>query len=283
METSTQTNKSCADRRLDYVRFDVGHYLYLSHRSTIMKFPDSVIAKFIAPEFDTRKSQLDYIVIDRDGRLFGSILNFMRDKSSLMLDHWSDNDLIDLMREADFYCLGELVEMCEAHFVAKEKRYRAMQEMKELKESYQAPSSHRLEIIFGKHVMRELLKLARRPTIVISYQTMRRYNIDSWIEELVRHCDHSRFRMYCFSARHDEASSNDQDERALHDFILSLYDPSEKRFFITVPAPSIDKFRTRRAHYKCKVFKYWMMIQSDFRSVSVEPPSGAGAASGMDD
>lgn len=245
------------NRRMDYVRFDVGHHLYLCHRETVMKFQDSVLSKYVAPQFDTRKSELDYIIIDRDGKHFGSILNYMRDKTSLDLDHWTESDLTDLMREADFYCLTDLVELCEQQFVARDMKFKAEQEFQE--QSYRAPAGQRLEIIFGLGVMQDLLAMSTRPTIVISYKSMRKYHIDSWFEELVKLCDHGRFRVYCFASRNEDTTI----EKHLHEFIISLYDPSRRDFLVSVPAPPLDKFRARRDHYKCKIFKYWFMIQND--------------------
>jgi hypothetical protein len=70
---------------LDYVRFDVGHYLHVCHRNTIEKYPNSSLINYIKPEFDKRKSEADYIIMDRDGKHFGTILNFMRDSRSVHL------------------------------------------------------------------------------------------------------------------------------------------------------------------------------------------------------
>lgn len=241
---------------LNYVRFDVGHHLYVTHRDTIQKFKDSVLAKYIAPEFDKRQSQNDYIVIDRDGKHFGSILNFMRDPSSLHLEDWTSNDLTDLMREADFYCLSELVELCDLELGSR----KLTVDRESHTRPHVVPSNHKLEIIFGYEMIKNLLASSAKSTIVISYQSMRKFQIDSWFAELIKLCDYNKYNVYCFADR----GENEICDKALRNFILSLYDSKEGRFSHTINAPEYDKFRARRAHYKCKIFKAWFLIQNDY-------------------
>jgi len=256
------------DISLNYIRFDVGHYLYVCHRNTLQKFQNSVLAKYVSPDFDKRKSGSEYIVIDRDGKHFGSILNFMRDQSSLDLKQWNNNDLTDLMREADFYCLTELVELCEHEFeqrdILKRKQKMIDKDCVIKEQQYNIPPNCRIEIILGLQVGRELLSLTKKPTIVISHQNVRKYHIDSWIEELVRLCDHDKFNVYSFADR-SQSDISPEIKLTLRDFIVALYEPqsSTGRFTLWVSAPPYDKFRARRAHYKCKIFKFWFLVQND--------------------
>lgn len=249
---------------LNYVRFDVGHHLFVCHKNTIDKYPESVLAKYVAPQFDTRKSGDDYIVIDRDGKHFGAILNFMRDVNSLDLEEWTDSNLTDLMREADFYCLNELVQLCEHHFEQRDYRQKRELESSNLR-NFTLPANRRLEIVFGLPVARELLASSEKLTIIVSYQIIRKFHIDGWIEELVKICDFSRFNVYCFSDKCciTEALFDKNPKLSLNDFIVALYSPTEENFNLWVSAPSAEKFRSRRAHYKTKIFKFWMVVQSD--------------------
>jgi len=244
-----------SNRNLNYVRFDVGHYLFVCHKSTILRFENSALAKYVSPQFDKRKSEFEYIVIDRDGKHFGSILNFMRDTSSLDLDGWNERDVVDLMREADFYCLEELVELCERQLELRENKERS-EEL--VAKSFTIPAQNKLEIVFGLDILMELLASCSKPTIVISYKSMRKFHIDTWIEDIVKLCNHSKYQVYCFADKGDEIC-----DMALKNFIMSLYNPREARFALTIPAPSPEKFRQRRAHYKCKIFKFWFFIQND--------------------
>lgn len=252
-------------QNLNYVRFDVGHFLFVTHRSTIEKYADSVLAKQIKPEFDTRQTSDDYIIIDRDGRYFGYLLNFMRDPASFHADEWTDNELSDLLTEADFYCLTDLVEVCNAELGRRKQREEEREkELKEKEKALIAPNpvspSHRLEIIFGYRAMKQLLDNATKPTIVLSYTSMRRFHIDCWFAELLRLCDFNQFNVYCFAERGDFEVR----DMGLRSFILSLYDPREGKFTRFVQAPEQERFKSKRAHYKCKVFKAWFCIQNGY-------------------
>lgn len=271
-------SSEAAKTNFNYVRFDVGHYLYVCHRDTIMKFENSALAKYVSPQFDKRKSESDYIVIDRDGKHFGSILNYMRDPTSLDLSHWSDSNLTDLMREADYYCLNSLVQFCESEFEFRDKQQQQHNlSQLECQQSFSIPAGHRLEVIFGLDVMIGLLEASKKPTIVISYLSMRRLHIDSWVEELLKLCDYSKFKVYCFANKETDISSVPfQDHRRHHfidtlsNFIMCLYDPEQRRFLSQVSAPAYDRFRTKRSHYKCKVFKFWFLIQNEIASKSIK-------------
>lgn len=98
---------------LNYVRFDLGHYLHLCHRDTLLKFEDSTLAKMVKSELDQRKSSADYIVIDRNGKHFGAILDYMRDQTSFNLERWTETNIEELQLQADFYNLTDLMELCK--------------------------------------------------------------------------------------------------------------------------------------------------------------------------
>lgn len=94
-----------------YVRLDVGGQVYTTSKQTLTRFEDTFLAKLILPENDHRKSEYDYIAIDRDGKHFGAILEYLRD--SLNLIGWTEDDLNELGKEADFYGLTGLEQMIE--------------------------------------------------------------------------------------------------------------------------------------------------------------------------
>lgn len=249
-----------SNNNLNYVRFDVGHYLYVCHKNTLMRFEDSVLAKYISPSFDRRVSEMDYITIDRDGKHFGSIINYMRDTSSLDLTTWSQNDLTDLLREADFYCISTLVELCDTELSQRE-----MKKTQEVKK-FDVPSWSKLEIIYGYDTISKLLQSSEKPVIVISYRSMRKFHIDSWFEELVKMSDHDRYKICCFADKQPPPRSlfsMAENQRGLSNFIVTHYDPKEKRSTLTISAPEYEKFRNRRDHYKCKIFKFWFIVLND--------------------
>uniref|UniRef100_A0A6G1SKZ8 BTB/POZ domain-containing protein KCTD2 n=1 Tax=Aceria tosichella TaxID=561515 RepID=A0A6G1SKZ8_9ACAR len=235
---------------LNYVRFDVGHYLHVCHRNTIEKFPNSSLINYIKPEFDTRKSELDYIVIDRDGKHFGTILNFMRDQRSLHLNNWTKDDITDLMTEADYYCLTELIELCDQHLNDRETR-----ESND-PDDYRIPKNRKVEMVFDIHLMRELLLTSKKRVIVASFKSIRRYHIESWLEKLVKFCDFSKVNFYCLADKTNEPIICDQRSYNSGDFLLALYDPERKGFIGYITAPTDERFRSKRYRYKTKLLTF---------------------------
>mgnify|MGYP001794227938 CR=1 FL=1 len=53
-----------------------------------------------------------WILIDRCGKHFGLILNFLRD-SAVVLPESRREDLLEILTEAKYYCIQQLVEQCE--------------------------------------------------------------------------------------------------------------------------------------------------------------------------
>lgn len=52
-----------------------------------------------------------WIMIDRCGKHFGTILNYLRDNSVALPE--SSKSIAELLAEAKFYCLTDLAEFCE--------------------------------------------------------------------------------------------------------------------------------------------------------------------------
>lgn len=242
---------------LNYIRFDVGHHLYTCHKNTILAGgQDSILAKLIAPEFDKRNSNLDYIIIDRDGKHFGTILNYLRDSRSLNLSAYSDIELDELTREVDYYCILDLLTLCENESID-----RIAMKCKEIDINNRTTivsEKSKLEIIYGDSTMIRLMSASIRKVIVISYKSLRRFHIDSWFEELIRlFCDFSKNVVYGFSALQGETPS-----RALTDFIVLFYDPKEDVIIKRVKAPNEQKFKAERDRYKSRIFKHWFANQT---------------------
>ncbi|XP_031848145.1 BTB/POZ domain-containing adapter for CUL3-mediated RhoA degradation protein 3-like isoform X2 [Nomia melanderi] len=60
-----------------------------------------------------------WVLIDRCGKHFGTILNFLRDGSVPLPE--STKEMAELLAEAKFYCISELAESCEQALLLKEK------------------------------------------------------------------------------------------------------------------------------------------------------------------
>lgn len=62
---------------------------------------------------------LGWILIDRCGKHFGTILNFLRDGSVSLPE--STKEIAELLAEAKYYCIAELTESCNKALVKKER------------------------------------------------------------------------------------------------------------------------------------------------------------------
>ncbi|TMS32633.1 hypothetical protein L596_000450 [Steinernema carpocapsae] len=56
------------------------------------------------------------IFIDRDPRYFNHILNYLRDGSTSFMDTAHDDTIREISREAKFYKIAELEELCASHW-----------------------------------------------------------------------------------------------------------------------------------------------------------------------
>jgi hypothetical protein len=94
-----------------HIRFDVGHYIYVCNRDLILKHSESMLARLVANSEEI--SEFEYYNIDRDGRYFKVILDFLRDERSLKLSKIDRRTLTMILEEAKFYCLDRLIQLCE--------------------------------------------------------------------------------------------------------------------------------------------------------------------------
>lgn len=86
--------------------------LYTCRESTLKKFPDCTLANCIAI-CEVSPSRDEFIEIDRDGTYFGVILDYMEDQKSFRLSGFSRKEVKCIREEARFYCLEELLELCD--------------------------------------------------------------------------------------------------------------------------------------------------------------------------
>ncbi|XP_076325179.1 BTB/POZ domain-containing protein kctd15-like isoform X1 [Tachypleus tridentatus] len=105
------------------VHIDVGGTIYTSSLETLTKHPDSRLARMfngsIPIVLDTLKQ---HYFIDRDGKSFRHILNFLRTNTLPVSEEFKELDL--LLEEARFYDIPPLVKMLES---LKKERHRKKQ------------------------------------------------------------------------------------------------------------------------------------------------------------
>lgn len=103
---------AAASRYTAPVHIDVGGTIYTSSLETLTKFSDSRLAKMfngqIAIVLDSLKQ---HYFIDRDGRMFRHVLNFVRNARLLLPDDFADIDL--LLEEAKFYEITAMIKALE--------------------------------------------------------------------------------------------------------------------------------------------------------------------------
>jgi hypothetical protein len=86
-----------------YIRLNVGGILHTTSRTTLSHYPESMLESLVSGRFSTTPLEDGSIFIDRDGTLFGIILNALR-TGELYLPHgFQERDA--LARELIFYGL----------------------------------------------------------------------------------------------------------------------------------------------------------------------------------
>ena len=92
----------------DIVRLNVGGVLFTTTKATLCRCPDSMLGAMFNGSMSTAKDEQGCFFIDRDGSMFGHVLNFLR-SSQLALP--SDFQYFDhLAVEADFYQIDPLLQ-----------------------------------------------------------------------------------------------------------------------------------------------------------------------------
>lgn len=90
------------------IHFNVGGQQYSTMASTLGREPESVLAQMIKSDENREKIENGQeLFIDRDGQLFGQILNYLRDGDQWILP--SEDEVRNcLLREAEYFKLDEL-------------------------------------------------------------------------------------------------------------------------------------------------------------------------------
>lgn len=96
------------------VYFNVGGIRFATSISTIMKYPDSMLATMIEQEQEKIMIQnKEDLFIDRDGDVFKYILDYLRNDKAIILP--SDNITLNrLLLEVDFFQLSELKKLVQS-------------------------------------------------------------------------------------------------------------------------------------------------------------------------
>ncbi|XP_053642101.1 BTB/POZ domain-containing protein kctd15 isoform X2 [Cherax quadricarinatus] len=103
---------AAASRFTAPVHIDVGGSIYTSSLETLTRFPESRLARLFNGSIPIVLDSLkQHYFIDRDGKMFRHILNYMRHGRMLLPDDFTDHDL--LLEEARYFEIDGLVKQVE--------------------------------------------------------------------------------------------------------------------------------------------------------------------------
>nr|CAD7598267.1 unnamed protein product [Timema genevievae] len=101
-----------------YVKLNIGGSLYYTTIGTLTKH-DTMLRAMFSGRMEVLTDSEGWILIDRCGKHFATILNFLRDGTVPLPE--SSKQMAELLAEAKYYCIAELVESCEQALVKKER------------------------------------------------------------------------------------------------------------------------------------------------------------------
>lgn len=91
----------------DIVRLNVGGVLYTTTKATLKRYSNSMLGAMFNGSMSTTVDENGHYFIDRDGHIFGYILNFLRSSQLTLPSDFQNLDLLAV--EADFYQLEPLI------------------------------------------------------------------------------------------------------------------------------------------------------------------------------
>lgn len=98
----------------EIIHLTVGGVNYLTTRTTLTKFPNSMIGVMFSGQFATTQLSDGSFFIDRDGQIFKYVLNFLRSGQLTLPKDFKD--LSQLKLEVEFYQILPLVEIVSLLF-----------------------------------------------------------------------------------------------------------------------------------------------------------------------
>lgn len=101
-----------------YVKLNIGGSLHYTTIGTLTKH-DTMLRAMFSGRMEVLTDSEGWILIDRCGKHFGTILNFLRDGCVPLPE--SCKQMAELLAEAKYYCISELAESCEQALLKKER------------------------------------------------------------------------------------------------------------------------------------------------------------------
>lgn len=114
--SSSQNQQMSTHASQRYVKLNVGGRLFSTSLDTLTK-QDNMLRAMFSGRLDVSTDADGYILIDRCGRHFEFLLNYLRDDDptyvQIVLQDKSELELFEILKEAKFYCMQPLVAMIE--------------------------------------------------------------------------------------------------------------------------------------------------------------------------
>ncbi|XP_053130777.1 BTB/POZ domain-containing adapter for CUL3-mediated RhoA degradation protein 2 isoform X2 [Hemicordylus capensis] len=104
-----------------YVRLNVGGSLYYTTLQVLTRH-DTMLKAMFSGRMEVLSDKEGWILIDRCGKHFGTVLNYLRDNKVALPKN--RQEVKELMAEAKYYLIQGLVELCQAALQDKEEAYR---------------------------------------------------------------------------------------------------------------------------------------------------------------
>ncbi|KAL5105595.1 Adenosylhomocysteinase B [Taenia crassiceps] len=142
----------------NYVKINVGGSLFYTTISTLTR-EDSMLKALFSGRMDVKTDDDGWVLLDRSGKHFHLILNYLRDGSVPLPD--SRQDLEELLIETRFYCLEGLRRMCEEKLE------------KLVAETQEKPNAASIYIVKYPKVTKAIFASTKKPVVKL---TMNRYN-----------------------------------------------------------------------------------------------------------
>ena len=99
-----------------YVKLNVGGRLFSTSIDTLTK-QDNMLRAMFSGRMDVTADADGFVLIDRCGKHFELILNYLRDEdaqyANLALEDKSEIELYEILKEAKFYCIQSLITFIE--------------------------------------------------------------------------------------------------------------------------------------------------------------------------
>lgn len=100
----------------DGVKLNVGGTVFMTSKGTLTK-GDTMLSAMFSGRLPTTEHTDGSVFIDRSGKHFDTILNFLRDGSVPLPE--TERELSELKIEATYYCIQELVDVCNSRLMKK--------------------------------------------------------------------------------------------------------------------------------------------------------------------